>query len=430
MTVYTLYLTDSIKAINPDIVVMSVLSDSFLLCQKIVTVIHSMNLPLVLGGIHPTIAPEECMTLDGVSAICRGEGEAPLSEFVEALQIGGDQTKIMNLWVKTSSGIVRNPLRPLQPTLDELPFPDYSIFKEFFEFDVLPIIISRGCPFNCSYCCNHMLKKIYGCANYVRRHSVEYSIEHIRQALIVYPQAKEIEFFDDTFILNKPWLQKFEKNFPKLSLPFSCNVRFDLIDDETMSLLSRAGCVRINAGVESGDERLRYEVLKRQISNETIISNAHIIKGYGMRLYTHNMVGIPGESEQNILKTITLNRTIKADTVHLSICTPYPATDLRTLCEEKAWINTEKKNSSFWDFSVIRTPYIDHRMVNYYFLIFRSLLYDKAFSQCIKKIVFRFLAINNNFLYRWGRSICYFVSWYWSKLRTPHWTYRTHVPEG
>ncbi len=312
-------------------------NDSYDLCQKIVSFVRQRyDIPVVLGGIHPTICPEEAIETEGIIGICRGEGEYASLELCDALQKKEDYTKIQNLWIKTSETILKNDLRPLIQNLDELPFPDYSIFEKNRIFTTLPVILSRGCPYRCTYCCNHSLQTLYQSkGKYLRYHSVDYAIKFITRLLEQFPTTRFIEFYDDTFTLHQKWLQDFLKEFANLGVKFICNTRFDLIDENIAKMLYDSGCVRVNAAIEAGSEKIRNEILKRNLTDSKIIEHAQIVRKHGILLHTHNMVGIPCETEENIIETIKLNQVIQAETVQVSIFNPYPKSDLHKLCQEK-----------------------------------------------------------------------------------------------
>ena len=124
-----------------------------------------MEVATICGGIHPTIAPEEAINTQGIDMICRGEGEAALSELCRRLERNEDISNIRNLWIKRNGQIIRNPLRPIMDDLDKLPFPDRGIFDYENLYGEregrLSFLASRGCPYDCTYCCNHLIRKIY-----------------------------------------------------------------------------------------------------------------------------------------------------------------------------------------------------------------------------------------------------------------------------
>jgi len=405
-------ISEEISNNKTDIILISLTSGSFQLCIKIIEFVNiKTNIPILLGGIHPTISPEECINLDGVLGLCVGEGEYPLCELLESMEKGRDYTKIKNLWIKKNGIIYKNELRPLIHDLDDLPFPDYSIFKNYQKFAVIPVILSRGCPFNCSYCCNNTLQRLYkGKGSYVRHHSVPYAMELIKHLLKDYSSARAIEFYDDTFTINKVWLYDFLKTFSSLNINFICNSRFDIIDEGLATLLRDTGCIRINAAVECGNEEIRKKVLGKYISNKMIAKKAAMIRKNKIHLHSHNMLGIPYEKKKDLIKTIELNKMINVDSVQVSIFNPFPKTELEKLCSEKKWINKDLKTASYRDFTTLQTPFIKPHIVNYYFLVFTSMIFDAGFSLYIKRMFCWILCLNNNRLYislrhRWPKIL-------------------------
>ncbi|MDD4894817.1 MAG: cobalamin-dependent protein, partial [Candidatus Omnitrophica bacterium] len=128
----------------------------------------------VFGGPYPTSDPG-IVENDGVDAVCIGEGEYPLLELAENLENGRDISGIKNLWVRSGGRIYKNTPRPLIDDLNELPFPDRDIFslKSPFFTDRVSMITSRGCLYNCPYCQNNIVRRVYGTDNIYRRRSVD-----------------------------------------------------------------------------------------------------------------------------------------------------------------------------------------------------------------------------------------------------------------
>ncbi len=396
-----------LKDNKTEIILISSTSDAWPLCNKVIDFINrNCKIPVLIGGLHPTFCPEESITRKGILGLCIGEGEYPAAELLDAITGRRDCAHIANLWIKKNGEIYKNGIRDLISDLDSLPPPDYKIFSEYINLEHLPVILSRGCLFNCSYCCNHAYHKLYkGRGKIVRRHSISYSIDLIKNLLKEFPMVKEIEFYDEVFTVDYDWLKGFLERFSEFGIRFICNSRFDVINEDLVKLLVGRGCKRINLAVECGSEKIRREVLKRPMSDHEIIEASRLVKSYGIGLHTHNMVGLPYERESDILKTAELNKNIGADSVQVSIFTPYPATDLYRVCREKGWIAHELNPSSYRDFTILKTPHIKPHLVNYYFLIFNSLVYKRGFLLLISKILFWLLHFRNNSLYIIFRDI-------------------------
>jgi radical SAM superfamily enzyme YgiQ (UPF0313 family) len=318
------------------------------------------RVPAIYGGIHPTILPDECIAMQGIDIICRGEGEAPLAELCHKMENGEDISGVPNLWVKHNGTITKNELRNLTEDLDTLPFPDRHIFDYMTLMDeregVAVFLASRGCPFSCTYCSNHALRKIYGKGSKtVRFRSVDSIIAEIKQVLSDYPFIKMIIFHDDILFLKKSWAEEFaEKYSREIKLPFICNARADVTTEETVNLLKKAGCYLVKVGLESGNEEIRFEVLKRKMTNEQITKAFSLCKKAGLLTLSCNIVGIPYETPAAILDTIKLNASIGVDFMHASIFQPYKGTKLDELCREKNFIGTDQLAPSFYSATVLQ----------------------------------------------------------------------------
>jgi radical SAM superfamily enzyme YgiQ (UPF0313 family) len=159
------------------LIAFSVLSTEFEFSIKISKLIkENFQIPIIFGGIHPTIEPKEVIKNEYVYMVCIGEGEDTLLELVNKMESGKDVKNILGLWVKENGRVFKSPIRPLETNLDKFPFPDREIFdKRHFikDYPGSPFLTSRGCPYKCTYCCNHLLQKIYNYKNYVRFRSVD-----------------------------------------------------------------------------------------------------------------------------------------------------------------------------------------------------------------------------------------------------------------
>ena len=136
---------------------------------------------------------------------------------------------------------------------------------------------------------------------------------------------------DDLFTLHPGWLQEFADRYPAaVGVPFTCNSSVELISKNSASALARAGCRGVAIGIETGNEVLRSKILNKTVTNDHIRQAAALIKGGGMELTTFNMLGSPGETLQDALDTLALNREIGADHVRVSMALPVPGTAFET----------------------------------------------------------------------------------------------------
>ncbi len=363
---------------GPDLVALSLTSDFFRLGAEITRwIAREKKLPVVWGGVHPTLAPEESMAVDGVFALCRGEGEEPMQELCAALASGGDPSGILNLWVRTPVGIARNPLRPLLGNLDALPYADRELFDFERLLSVLPeaeFMGSRGCPHHCAYCVNHALMGMAP-GPYVRYRSVGHLLGEIEAVTRRYPAVRFLGFHDDTFTLRRDWLREFARSYSaRFRYPFWCNATARSLVPEVVELLAQAGCYEVRIGVESGDERIRREVLNKNVSGEEIVQAFRRVRRAGMRTYAFNMVGLPTETPATMRETVALNRRARPDSVFCSIFQPYPGTRLYDLCREQGWLTGKSVQGYFSDDTVLDQPTVGAGAVRFQHRIFADLV--------------------------------------------------------
>jgi len=300
------------------------------------------ELTLVSGGTHPTLAPEEVVSSPHLDAVCVGEGEHAFRELVQRIADGRPWDDVQNIWLRRGSEIIRNPLRPLITNLDELPFPD----RDLFDFGALltanggwvDMMSGRGCPYHCSYCCNPGLQSRYkGLGKYVRFRSVPHVLAEIRGLQARY-DLKTINFQDDTFTLDENWTLEFCESYSKaFTLPFWINTRVERLSEGVVAALARAGCKGVRIGIESGNEELRRDILKRRMSNDDIIEAFRRLRRHGLLAYTCNMLGVPGETKEMIQETIELNRRLEPDDLQFSVFYPYPMTELHDTAVAKGY---------------------------------------------------------------------------------------------
>jgi len=378
--------SDFIKRIRdeePNLIGISSTSHMFPLVKKLASwlIEAKIEIPTICGGIHPTVAPEESIGTEGIDMICRGEGEAPLLELCQKMENKEDFSNIHNLWIRRDGTIVRNILRPLLEDLDLLPFPDRSIFSYPNLFNEREgqgsFLVGRGCPNNCTYCSNHLLRKILGSEGKpVRFRSVDNLLREIKQVREQYPFINTLIFDDDILFLYRKWSEEFaEKYRREINLPFACAIRPDMTDIVVVNLLKKAGCFFIKFGLESGNEEIRYKVLNRRMTNEQIIKAVTLCKETGLTTHTYNMVGIPYETPNTILDTIKLNAKLIVDRIWVSIYQPYPGTKLAELCKEKHFWGAKDLERDFFSSSILNLDTISPSKILMFRDYFRVLVW-------------------------------------------------------
>jgi len=354
-----LEITEKIKAFNPDLVAITAATNDFEYSCHIASLIKQIKkIPVIAGGFHPTIAPDEVISKDCFDMICIGEGENSFLELLQKMQKNNPIDKIQNLWVKKNGKIIKNPQRELIKNLDSLPFPDREIFdyRKYLEWNhgTATFLSTRGCPFQCTYCINHFLMKMYKGQKYVRFRSIDNLFQEIKQVLEEYKDSiKNIEFYDDTFTLDENRIKEFCQRYPsEIGIPFNINVRVNAINSDLFKELKKAGCIRVSIGIESGDENIRNNILKRDMTNQQIIDTFKAAREAGLKTYSFNMVGIPFETKESIQKTIDLNKECSPDYVGVSIFNAFKGTEIYDICRKNSWLKEDYSKSYFRDSNI------------------------------------------------------------------------------
>ncbi len=304
------------------------------------------DIPVSVGGYHAILVPDECIKIRGVDMVTVGEGEYPLLEYMDSLRDGVKRTDIQSMYFKLENGeIIKNPVRPLIEDLDELPFPDF----ELFDYDNLDrsknytamVMLSRGCLFACTYCGNSQFRNIYpNKLKYCRFRSPKKAIELLELLIKKHPWIKFIEFRDAIFNMYKDWFYEFMPMYiEKIHLPFNCNLRFDILDEEMVKTLKDGGCYMIDIGLENGNEEFRKKYLHRNMKNDHMIEVSKWFRKYKITALTYNIVGLPYETLELSLETVKLNAKLDVDKVIPNIFYPYPMTILEKTARDGGFID-------------------------------------------------------------------------------------------
>jgi radical SAM superfamily enzyme YgiQ (UPF0313 family) len=354
-------ISKTIKESAPDVIGFSCTTAMYpIALEQSKKIKREFDIPIIFGGVHPTICPG-IIEEESIDIICRGEGEYPLLELLNNMERSKDISEIKNLWVKKKSTVYKNDMRNLVEDLDELPFPDRDIYYNKYPYlknqPTKVFFLGRGCPYKCSFCVNETYINLYkGKGRYVRRRSIDKIIEEILDVKKRYG-LKAIYFNDDTFTLNKNWIFKFFEEYKKkVHIPFTCGSRASLLTEEMVQKLKDANCYCIEMGVETGNEKIRKELLGKTETNESLLNAARLIKEAKINLKTSNMVCLPGETVELALETIRFNNKLRADFMNCSLLQPYPLLGITNYAIENGFLDTNFDYNALGRLSYFETP--------------------------------------------------------------------------
>lgn len=294
-------------ALNPGLVALSAESDYYGWALLAAAEIKKRSkVPVIFGGVHPTLMPEEVLGRTMADFVCVGEGELALPALCDALENGRGIDGIPNIWGRGPGGLIKNSLETI-PDLDALPFPDKDLFAaEYAGFvtDTYSIVTGRGCRNACTYCHNSSMRRAYAergeRAPAERRRSPANVIAELALAKARYG-FKRVSFCDDLFISDKAWLREFSRLYAAaVSLPFFCNIHPAHVDTEAVSLLAGAGCSAVTIGIQTVSDELKKKRLARGESTDTVRKALRLLEGSGIFVYTNFIFGIPGQDEDEL----------------------------------------------------------------------------------------------------------------------------------
>lgn len=339
---------------------------------------RALKAPIVCGGPYVTLAPEVVMdSANALDAVIIGEGEYAMAEILEKLEKGGNWLSVNNLAYKggKSNRLVKNPLSPLMDDLDSLPYPSTELFpyQEIIDKDNIAVFhFNRGCPYQCRFCSNAALGKVYGLAsNRLRYRSVGSVIEEISAVLSKYRLKEDtlLYFGDDLLIFNREWILEFCRRYSEvIGRPFWCTGRSNHMTEEICAALKRAGCSTLMMSVESGNDFIRNDVMGRNISRETMFKSFELCHKHGINTLASCIIGLPFETPEMIEDSISTVAKLKSITSYgINIFYPYQGTQLRKVCEENNLMPTVPAE----DFvertgSILRLPALSPSMLDYY----------------------------------------------------------------
>lgn len=361
-------LEKEIKSFSPDFVAFSCYEMSFPIIKKISRFIkkHWPGLEIIVGGYYPTLVPEDVISFPAIDIICLGEGERPLIALLNAREKGKRVTRIDNLWFKNGRQVIRNPVGPLIENLGELPFPDREMLDYQAQLDReeigqrnIKVMATRGCPYFCTYCSNKYFRSIYPNKNkYLRFRSPKNVITELKELKKRY-RFDKVGFHDDNLTLNPQWLKDFAKLYKEeINVPFYCAARVESCSDTILDLLKETGCYLLLIGVESGDEKYRRRMMKREMSDKMVVDAFRRARKKGLGTWSFTMVGLPFENRRMILKTLWLNWRCRPDFVMASIFYPLKGTELGDVCYQRNWVDLERREnvaSYAWE-SILNHP--------------------------------------------------------------------------
>ncbi|HOP27364.1 MAG TPA: radical SAM protein [Candidatus Sabulitectum sp.] len=337
------HLAAMLKEFQPDAVSITVVTPQIQAVLQAVPVVreHAPGAYLMIGGPHATVLPEETLSTTGADLVYSGEGERAM----ELIVSGQDPEGIPGACLMMDGKPHLVPGRLLVEDLDSLPLPDRSIFDMNRYFDTwysmdrvdpslkgTTIMGTRGCPYRCTFC-QPTLSEIFG--KKMRKRSPGSIIAELKHLKETY-SIDAFMFEDSTFIVDHAWVKEICAGMIRcdLGLRWCCNVRADLLTEDLLDAMVEAGLSKVNMGVESASQRVLDDIYHKDITVDGVRRALRMCRSRGLFVQGYFMLGAPGETIDEMKKTISFAASEPFDDALFDITTPFPHTGLWEMSKE------------------------------------------------------------------------------------------------
>ncbi len=322
-----------IKTFAPDVIGLTCTTPNFARAVELARICKiNSGAKVVLGGVHASAMPEFIMEKypDLIDCVVVGEGEITMLELVNAYQASSGVETIKGTVYAKAGEVIRNENRPFIENLDSIPFPARDLIPQAFFTPNLhnaryrncaTILTSRGCPFNCSFCASRLVS-----GRKYRTHSVEYILKEMEMLKKNY-KIRQLLITDDTFTIDRNRLEEICRGMidRRLRLAWFCFGQVGTVNRELLKLMKKAGCYSIGFGVESSDETTLKKMGKPILpvkAKETI----KIANSLGLKTQAFYIIGSPGETKEQINKTVKFSREVGSTLAFYNMLVPFPGT--------------------------------------------------------------------------------------------------------
>jgi len=385
-----------IRDYSPDLIGISLMAIEFYPAKNLTRLLREkFRIPVIWGGVQVTVAPDDCIKY--ADYVCIGEGERVVVSLLEHLSAKGRdiQPDIPGIWISNKGEVIKQPDRPLEMDLDSLPFQEYlpgyyyvfhnntvhnfssdpRLFRRYALYGGTChlMMTTRGCPFNCGYCANSSLTKVFG--RKIRKRSVDNCIEELKMVKKD-PYVLYINFEDDCFFVHDmEWIRRFCEEYKEhINLPFMLRAIPTMLDREKLFMLKDAGLCMIVMGVQTGSDHINFDIYNRKVPFVSVMKANELIAESKVAPYYEMIVDNPYETEEDEMESINSMVQLKRPyTISLAHLTFFPGTPLtekavrEKMADPDAYLTRYMVNidKTYFNELLYMTPYIPRFLIRF-----------------------------------------------------------------
>lgn len=296
------------------------------------------NSKIVLGGIHPTLFPQETLkACPEADFVVHGEGEYTFRELLQFIKSERDDyEEIDGIVFRRGSSFHQTQPRKLIEDLGEVPELPFDLLpmqryvpppSNYKRLPTYGLLVQRGCPYKCIYCD----PRIHG--KKIRHDNIDKLIRQIRYLVKNY-KMKGVLFHDSAFTVDMNFAREFCQRLidEKLNLAWTCYTRVDRVDFNLLFLMKKAGCWGVAYGLESGNEG-SLKLIQKGVTLKQNIEAIKITKKAGLQAIASFILCLPGEDTAMVKNTINFAKKLRLDTAVFFLPVPFPGTSLYEICK-------------------------------------------------------------------------------------------------
>jgi len=356
-------LREVIADARPQVVGMYLSTPYFSVGRDVADEIAAMDASILIvgGGHHATFEPESVLAHPSFDVAIRGEGERPMLALLDALEAGESLDEVPGLCQRRDGGVRSAPLAPVLAA-DEITGVDWSLFDEqtlrrnFFLWGVLPVMASRGCPADCSFCAISKVQRLYPGQQFLRFRDPNDVVDEIESQFLRFRDwgLRMVFFYDLNFLLNPAWLEAFTREYRRRglhrALKWTALTRADHVDDRVLDALRDSGCVNLKIGIESANPTMRNDIYNKELPQDVLEGALERIKALGIAVTGYFIAGGPGERPQWLVESLEFARRTGIEYPVWFLYKPLPGTDVLDRAAELGSYVLEDRMQSQSDF--------------------------------------------------------------------------------